>query len=269
MSSWLEHHMVTEPEAKPNLARDADTQTRERSTIEFPYMDLDDAIAVAKAVHDTSGSGVCQHDQLAAKLETTTSSSGFRVRISTARTFGLIETDRSGSGVRLTALGKMIVDNGRAREAKAKAFLAVPLYSKIYELNRGKVLAPPAALEREMADLGVAQKQTGRARQAFERSAQAAGFFESGRDRLVAPGIAEEPPKKEEPKKGGSGGGGDGDIPLHLHTMIRGLLEKLPPPDSKWPITEQAKWLRTAAHMFGLIYASEGNIKIEAEDPPD
>lgn len=108
------------------------------------------------------------------------------MRISTALLFGLIESDRGSGGAKLTSLGQMIVDTSREREGKAKAFLNVPLYSKLDDVYRGDVLPPTAALEREIAALGVAQKQTDRARQAFERSATAAGFFEAVRDRLVA-----------------------------------------------------------------------------------
>jgi hypothetical protein len=58
----------------------------------------------------------------------------------------------------------------REREARARAFLKVPLYSAIFERYNGSVLAPAAALERELVGLVVAEKQTGRARQVFERS---------------------------------------------------------------------------------------------------
>ncbi|KAB2910262.1 MAG: hypothetical protein F9K29_25225 [Hyphomicrobiaceae bacterium] len=256
---------MADPAEKPDLKADGEGE-RERSTIEFPYMDLGDAIAVSAAIHKTCGSSVCQHDQLAAELGLSMNSSGFRTRLSTARTFGLIETDRAGGGVRLTQLGEMIVDDQRAREAKAKAFLAVPLYKAVYELYRGKVLPPAAAaIERQMADLGVAQKQTGRARQAFERSAQIGGYFEHGKDRLVAPaGLGDNAGGTENKKpNGGSGGGGGGP---HLHLMVQGLLTKLPPPDTDWPVADQARWLQTAASIFGLIYKSDGKIKIEVED---
>ena len=45
------------------------------------------------------------------------------------------------------------------------------------------------ALERETAQLGVAVKQTDKARQVFERSARQASFFGAGPDRLVRPRV--------------------------------------------------------------------------------
>ena len=251
---------------------DADTGDRERSTIEFPYMDLDDALIVAKAVHDTCGSSICQHDQLAGALELSANSSGFRSRLATARVFGLIDGDRSG-GVRLTELGEASVDPTRERAAKAKAFLSVPLYKEMHRIYLGKMLPQTAAaIERQMAELGVAQKQTGRARQAFERSAHTAGFFLMGRDRLIIPagidGSTGAPlgADSEKQKKGSSGAGGGGDVPDHLHMMVKGLLQKLPEPDTPWSLADQVKWLQTAAHMFGLLYQSDGHIKIEIEN---
>ena len=44
--------------------------------------------------------------------------------------------------------------------------------------------------------------------------------------------------------------------------LIQGLLNRLPEPDSIWPLNDRVKWLRTAAYAFGLIYkCSEGEDK--------
>src|SRR3984893_7702757 len=173
---------VTEP--KGDKAR-----TREVSTIGFPYVELEDAIQIARGIHETTGASPCKHDQLAAKLKVSMTSSGYRQRLSAARMFGVIEHDCGGSSaVRLTPLGQMIVDASRQREARAKAFLSVPLYRKLHDHYLGKILPPATALTREIILLGVAQKQADRARQIFERSSEYAEFFAMGRDRLVMPG---------------------------------------------------------------------------------
>ena len=36
--------------------------------------------------------------------------------------------------------------------------------------------------------------------------------------------------------------------------MIMGLVARLPEPDSVWPLEDRAKWLRTAASIFALVY---------------
>ncbi len=242
----------------PDATRDGSAQKRERSTIEFPYMDLADALAVAKAIHKTTASSPCQSDQLAAAMDLSMRSSGFRMRMSTARLFGLVESDRGSGGAKLTPLGQMVVDAKREREGKAKAFLNVPLYAKLYELYRGKVLPPSGALEREIAALGVAQKQTDRARQAFERSATAAGFFEAGRDRLVAPGIAnsETPASQSRSDQGGNGGGGDGGSGRGRdHPLVKGLFDALPLTETMSSL-ERWRWLRAAEINLSFAYDS-------------
>ena len=155
--------------------KSASEDGRKRSTISFPYMDLNSAIELAEAIHSNVGLGECDDDQLAAWTDQSVKSSSFRLQIATARMFGLI--DGSSGHHHLEELGKMIVDPSRAREGKARAFLKVPLYGAVYEKYRGGVLPPAAAFERDIVSLGVSEKQKDKARQVFERSAQQAGFL--------------------------------------------------------------------------------------------
>ena len=110
------------------------------------------------------------------------------------------------------------------------------------------------------------EKMKDRARRYLERSAEQAGFFEQGRDRLVRPGVREgvgetplPPPSPEENGKGGKGGGGDvGDH----DPLIIGLFRKLPPPETDWPAAARLKWLQTAANIFDLLYEGDGGIVV-------
>lgn len=68
-----------------------DGRTRQRSTIGFPYMALDAAIELAQAVYDNVSRGECDDNQLAAWSGQSPKSSTFRVQISAARMFGLLE----------------------------------------------------------------------------------------------------------------------------------------------------------------------------------
>jgi hypothetical protein len=36
--------------------------------------------------------------------------------------------------------------------------------------------------------------------------------------------------------------------------LIQGLVDRLPKPNAVWSLEERAKWLRTAASVFGLVY---------------
>jgi hypothetical protein len=243
-------------EAKTIPMDDAAGEGRERSTIGFPYNNLADAIDVARAIHSNVGTGDCDDAQLSAWMNMSPKSSGYRVQLSASRMFGLIET--TAGRHRLSGLGRTILDPQREREAKVRAFTNVPLYSTVYEKYKGGVLPPAAAFERDIVGLGVAEKQKERARQVFEKSAEQAGFFESGRNRLVAPGIAardDAPGSKEEKPDDGkpAGGGGGGDGPT-VDPIIQGLLARLPKTGQVWPENERKLWLQLLEGSFKLIY---------------
>jgi hypothetical protein len=234
--------------------------TRGRSTIEFPYLGLDNAIEVAQAIHEVAGGMSADTKQLAVKLQMAPDGGAFRVRLMTAKTFRLVEYGRGD--VELTELGMRIVDPNTEKESRLEAFMAVPLYKALFDRLNGQPLPPQPAVERMAAQLGVAPKQTDRARQAFMRSARTAGLFELSGERLSLPpglkrgqsaevGADSKTRQDSRDGKGGSVGGGGGD---DLHPFIRGLLQKLPAPDAEWAIDARAKWLLTASNIFDLMY---------------
>lgn len=248
--------MSGEPGAAADAAKSTAGEGRQRSTIGFPYMDLSSAIELAQAIFSNVAGGECDDDQLAAWTNQSSKSSTFRVQVYAARTFGVLGGEASRH--KLTDLGLCIVDPLREREAKIRAFLTVPLYSAVFERFRGGQLPPAAALEREMVGLGVAPKQKDRARQVFERSAEQAGFFAHGRDRLIQPGVAagqqQPPPKPEDHGGGGNGGGNGGGGGDDVDPIIRGLLVRLPKAGGKWPEAERKLWLQLLEGSFKLIY---------------
>lgn len=247
------------------------TETREQSTIAFPYHDLDGSIEVARAVYNRSGLGSCDLDELAAEMGQVISGN-FRVKVGAARTFGLVEKD-GRAAVKLSDLGRAVIADDDPASAKVDAFMAVPLYSKLYEAYNGQKLPPMKALEREMASLGVAVKQADKARQAFERSARQAGFFNAGSDRLVRPRVDAlrsqrpsgdtrgEEPKSDSSQKRDSGGDDRGVIVEPAkgeggsqHPLIQGLLITLPSPGAEWASRERKAWLTMAESIFDMIY---------------
>jgi hypothetical protein len=268
------------PAAPAQEQKNEDKRTRDVSTIGFPYGDLEDAILVASTLLG-SGGHPCDADQLAAGINQSPSSGAFRQKIATARMFGLIETVQNK--YQLTSLGFAIMDAGRQKAAKADAFLNVPLYRKVYDTFRNQQLPPrPLALERSFAGFGVAPKQTGNARIAFDRSAQQAGYFDQGgRDRLIRPPVGssvpngpngspdqvapDSPPaverERDKSPPGGGGGGGGG-----YHPFVQGLLDTLPASGTLWAIEGRAAWLEAAASTFKLIYKGDGKITIDVAD---
>jgi hypothetical protein len=215
---------------------------REQSTIQFPYGDLNDGISVCTGLM-ACGGVAADPDQLAAAMKQKPTSGNFRLKIATARMFGLIETIQGK--YQLTDLGFAIVDPDRTKSARADAFLNVPLYRKVYDEFRNKQLPPrPVALEHAFVQFGVASKQKDRARQAFDRSAQQSGYFDHGsRDRLIRPPVGSfdgsappaenNPPpppvhdqtKTREQRGAGSGGTGGGRGTPDASAMLLELLD--------------------------------------------
>ena len=66
----------------------------------------------------------------------------------------------------------------------------MPLFDALVNEYKGTMLPPDSGLEQKIRELGVSAKQAAKARQAFQRSAELAGFFKMGKDRLVQPAIA-------------------------------------------------------------------------------
>ena len=245
---------------------------RTRSTVVFPYGDLDDAIEIAAAVHDTFGYG-CNTDQLAARLGTDTKHGGFRTKVTTARIFGAIDVGRNT--ISLTELGARLA-NPSDDAARVEAFLTVPLYAQLHDAFRGKTLPSDRGLEHEIQRLGVSPKQLNKARTAFQRSAEQAGFFAHGRDRLVLPAIASSATapsdslpveRKDRPRESGSR-----DEALStdtLHPLLLGLIKTIPREGEPFSPKRQRQWLEAAKVNFALIFgADDDDEPRESPHPP-
>jgi len=245
---------------KPSVS--AGVSTRERSKIQFPYNPLNDGVEIARAIFQNGGQQGTMDQVAAWSKHGTTNSGTFKLKLYAARMFGLIEID--GDTIRLTELGNDILDPQKERQARAHAFLNVPLYREIFEKYKGKMLPSDPGLEAEMINLGVAAKQKDRARRIFQHSAQQAGLFALGRDLLILPGgmsqqkVKELPPARNEHPKAQDQAPPQFYPGSDLHPFIRGLLETLPPPESIWPSDKRTQWLKTAENIFGLIYKGNG-----------
>lgn len=181
-----EHTNATTDDTNNGESENGDSRRNIRSTIAFPYSGLADAEQIADALHRRGDSATV--DEIAAELGQTTSSGSFRTKMATARIFGAIDVRRGQAT--LTALGRRLVDSDKQKQARVDAFLHVPLYKQIYDAYKGHQLPGNAGIENRMVQFGVSEKQTERARQALQKSAERAGFFESGRDRLVKPALS-------------------------------------------------------------------------------
>lgn len=238
---------------------------RQRSSIAFPYSAYEDAEKLAQAIHGNIGYGTCSTDQLASWAKQSAKSSTFRSQIAAARLFGIIESLDTDS-YKLTPLGIRVVDQAQARAARAEAFLTVPLFKAVYEKYKGTVLPPTAALERELAALGVAEKQKDRARQVLMGSAEQTGYQEQGKNKLVAPAVVVPPPGQspldQNQNKGKNGGGADDSDALDLDALLMALLRKIPSKSDGWPSEKRLRWFKTFAMNVSQVYD-------EDDDPVD
>src|ERR1700734_3022646 len=275
--------MTDEPKPPPGPSSEQKTKTRtktaarpperEQSSIQFPYNDLETAIAVARAIL-TAGGVALTRDQLAGQMNHAVGSGTFIVKIASARLFGLVSF--LGSKYELTNLGFNILDADERRQktARAEAFLSVPLYRRAYDDFKGRQLPPrPHGLEQAFIRFGVAPKQKANARLAFDKSATQAGFFPNGPDRLIEPIIGVPSSSSDRGRQNVEANASNEapsfersapTIPEGLHPFIQGLLDTLPEPQTNWAIEGRAKWLQAAANIFDLIYKGNGAIEIKA-----
>jgi hypothetical protein len=221
------------------------------SEIAWPYSDLEAVIELPQTILAKAGSSA-ELDEVAAWMNQTAAGGTFRTRVSAAKLFGLIDTSQGKAS--LTQLGRSILNkDGSELAARVEAFLNVELFATMYEHHRGNVLPPPAAIERQMEQLGVSPKQKERARQTFIKSATYAGFVDPATGRFIKPGNASIKSGEDKPPRGGNGDG-DGSEPPGLHPFIQGLLRELPKAGDVWPEAKRKLWLDTAGSIFKMIY---------------
>jgi hypothetical protein len=244
------------------------------SSISFPYRDLDSGIAVAQAIHN-AGAVPLTTDQLAGVMGLQAGSGNYVLKVATARIFGL--TVNNNGKVELTDVGFDIVDRDEKRQkaARAKAFLTVPLYRRVYDEFRGRSLPPKLGLEQAFVKFGVSAKQKEAARLAFEKSAAQAGFFAAGTDRLIEPIIGAASPRSDDTvvdddpdrlaRVQNTPPPPPASVAQEFHPFIQGLLDTLPEPNTNWTVEGRAKWLMAAANIFDLIYKGSGEITIVAK----
>lgn len=185
--------MPTKTDASPEPAPKK-TRSVTNSGLRFPIYNLLSSIEVVKKIHEKGG-GSAAGDQLASFLGYGSTNNGaYLSRIGAARVFQLIE--KSGNAFVLTSLAKRLVSPvfpEDEKEAKIEAFLAVPLFNKVYDEFRGQQLPAEAGLKNALIRFGVVPSRVDFAYRALVESADTAGFFDArngARSHLVKPTIS-------------------------------------------------------------------------------
>jgi len=212
---------------------------RNSSTVSFPYADLAEVQNAVQIV--ASSGGHCMPQQLAPWLGHSTLRSGaFRNKVAAAKLFGVLSGSRNL--IMLTDLGERLVRDGTARQAKVDAFLSVPLYRQSFERYSGAKLPGSKDLELEFLRRGVSRTQLTAARQVFLRSAEQAGFFESGDHRLVLPLGTDLPGSSVSAARSGTSTRTPNAVRLGNPESIETLLMKVPW-NNAWSEAELQEWL--------------------------
>lgn len=271
--------MTTKVESvKPSAA--SGPRPRKQSAISSPYFDHKASVGVAEVVQNIGG-GSAAPDFLASKLGYKSINSGtFLTRVASARAFGYVAT-LNGNYV-VTDRGRAIVSPVMPEDAinaKADGFLAVPLFARVYEDHKGRTIPPLVGLANLFRNYGIIPDRIKDAVRVFMSSAEQCGFFDAAKDRLIRPvvnaPIALNAPQQEQRtpavidvtptmersrRRGGNDGdGGDYD------PLIQGLLDRLPPADSEFPLERRVTWLKAMVNSLELIYgAGDKPIKIDA-----
>ena len=128
-------------------------------------------------------------------------------------------------------------------------------------------------LQNAFRSYGVSSKQTEKARQVFQRSAEFAGFFPNGRDRLIEPIVGVQ---LASATLSGSGvvthdtkvdNVPDDGVPIHpkgpkdplKEPLIYGLLIRMPEAGAPWDHAARAKWLQLLAANLDAVYEAAGD----------
>lgn len=255
---------------------------RPKSGVSVPYYDIDQSIAVAKAIHEQGG-GSCSREQLATLLKYSgTNNGGFLTRVSAAKMFGLV--DESSDTLRVSQRARTILSPvmpADAEHARVDAFLAVDFFAKFYERFKGTTLPQEAGLKNLLENTyAVVPGRVVASLRVLMDSADQAGFFKASgnRSRMVMPligkgsdggaastvenqdlppdqqGKAEEGQhRRKQPRSGGGhgdGGGSDNEIP----SALLGLLEKLPPVGTPIPPKRRAALTDAFKSTINFLY---------------
>jgi hypothetical protein len=251
------------PVLSPEESRRAGGVSRVRTKVDFSYFDLDNSIKIVLAIEALGGNQV-SWAEVARQMNMDSASGGFRIRMLSAKTFGLIAYDQGL--VSLTDLGQRVTQPATALTARIHAFSTVVLFNTLFRQLQGQPLPSDADIEARIEALGVSPKQKSKARQIFLRAAEQAGLLGTSREALSLPasfGAAELPlpvAKKRAPRTRSQtpreSRKGKTAWWTNIHPFVKALVEKLPAADTPWPVAERQKWLESAANVLGLVYTS-------------
>ena len=116
-------------------------QKRVRINRPYPTHTLEDVLPIARAIQDANSGLPMSRELLASALGTTSSSSGFRMKLTSSAKYGLTLGGYNDESISLTTLGQQCVAPQDSREARAslvKAASTPEIFRNFYRLLNGK-----------------------------------------------------------------------------------------------------------------------------------
>ncbi|MDB5326040.1 MAG: hypothetical protein JWM57_1609 [Phycisphaerales bacterium] len=147
---------------------------------EFPKHPLESAIRIAKAIEDANGGKPYPPTDIAIALGLSPGSSDFRMMISSAHKYGVVEGSYKSSHITLTPLGTRIVAPTSAEDepaAKVEAVLRPETFKRIYEHFVGKKLPDDVFFQNTVVrEFGVPKEHAAKCVQIFIGNATSVGL---------------------------------------------------------------------------------------------
>ena len=121
--------------------KDATVRRRTRMVRPYPVHNLEEALAIATAIQESSAGLPYDRILLAEALGTTPTSSGYTMRLNSSSRYGLTEGGYSDSRIALTSRGEAIVvpkEDGERSDALVDAAIEPDIFRRFYQMLEGK-----------------------------------------------------------------------------------------------------------------------------------
>jgi hypothetical protein len=229
------------------------------ATLTSPRYDLESSIEVARALA-FHGGAAASHTLAALLGYKSVDNGAFLSRVAAAKQFGLIEG--TSDDLRVTPLAHAILEPDfpeTAARARFDAFMNVPLFVAVFRSKEGQPLPPDKTGMQNMLkhQFGVGDRQAPIAAARLLDSAEQAGLFALGHNKMIKPtfgeragAVAREPAAPSAlghapvPRQGAHEG--------RLPKLIEGALDELP--EGQWDEQGLSEWLSLFEMALRVVY---------------
>lgn len=178
------------------------TNIKKERSVKYPYYGLSACLDFAALIDQLAGRAEASENAVLSALNINSpKNNSYTYKISSAVQFGLVE--KKGTGIKITDTGRLILYPPEGEEQKKElirqAFLAPPLYQKLYERYNRKHLPP--TLPNVLLDMGIARNKIDRTAKEFISSAHFAEILDDNNTLSLLNSNSEEKDSEKESLK--------------------------------------------------------------------